>query len=171
MHLVWMPPVEIGAIGAEGRNFKLEAVFQHHDHTEMRAHRVSAGKDFLHILRPRVGRDIDILRDLPPDEVAHATAGKVGDMTRGSQPLNDAARRGFRRRKFVGAHNCAHLRAGTLAPRESAVETASEAAAGFYCVRGTIITETNCTAAAPHESGTVTRTATVPGVVLAVVMA
>ena len=41
---------------------------------------------------------------------------------------------------------------------------------GYFWVAALISTVTNCTAAAPQESTTVTRTATVPGVVVAVVV-
>ena len=49
-------------------------------------------------LGARIGRDIDILRCLPADQIAHTTASEVGDVSNRAQPLNESARGYFHRR-------------------------------------------------------------------------
>ena len=56
-----MPAVEINAIGAKGRDLKLQVVFQHDNDAEMRTDGVGAAEDFLHLCGARVGRDVDVL--------------------------------------------------------------------------------------------------------------
>src|SRR5205085_8100147 len=60
MHLHRMPSIEVSAVRSKGRDLELKSIFEHNDDAEMRADCVSARKDFLDDLRPRVGRDIEI---------------------------------------------------------------------------------------------------------------
>ena len=87
-----MPPVEISAVGAEGRDLELQSVFQHDDDAEMRADRIGAGENFLHLLRARIGRDVDVLRRLAADQIAHAAAGEIGDVAGRAQSIDERAR-------------------------------------------------------------------------------
>ena len=65
-----MPAVGIGVVAAERGDF--DAVHQHH--AELRAHQLSPGKQPQQLFRPRVGRDIIVLRFAPQEQVAHAAA-------------------------------------------------------------------------------------------------
>src|SRR4030095_7409641 len=71
---------QIDIVGAEGSNFELQSVFQDNDNAEMRADRIRACKNFLHLLRARIGGDVNIFRREPADHVPNATAGEVGDV-------------------------------------------------------------------------------------------
>ena len=104
MHLGGTAAVQISAIGAKGRDFHLEAIFQDHDDAEVRADRVGARKDFLHFFRTRGSGDVEILRRRVEEEVAHAAAGEIGDVTRRAESVDHPACRQFHRRNFVGAH-------------------------------------------------------------------
>ena len=58
----------------------------------MRADRVGASKDFLHFLGARIGCDIDVFRRLPADQIAHATAGEIGDVAGCAESFATSAR-------------------------------------------------------------------------------
>ena len=46
MNLAGATPVQIDIVGAEGRDFELESVFQNNDDAEMRADRIGARENF-----------------------------------------------------------------------------------------------------------------------------
>ena len=68
----------------------------------MRADRVGAGEHFLHGFRPRIGSDVDVLGNLPAQQIAYATAREVGLVPLLTQPPRDVARGRFHER--VGFH-------------------------------------------------------------------
>jgi hypothetical protein len=75
-----MTSVQIDAIGAKSRDLKLPVFFQHHNDAEVCANRISAGKDFLHVLRARIGRDVEIFRSLTPDKITDAATREVSEV-------------------------------------------------------------------------------------------
>ena len=97
MHGNGPPSIDINVVGAKGRHFKLKSIFDHNNHAEMRANRVGAWKNFLHQLRSRVGRDVDVLRRFAADNIAHTTSGEVGDVTALAQTRSNFARCLFHR--------------------------------------------------------------------------
>ena len=119
MHFRRVPAVEISAVGAEGRDLELQVIFQNDDDAEMRADRVGAAEDFLHFLRARVGRDVDVFRNLTADEIAHAAACEVGDVAGGAQSIHE--RTSGRKHRFFLDPGGIHIL--TLAGRVAAVET------------------------------------------------
>ena len=98
VHFCRVPAVEINAVGPESRDLELQVIFQNDDDAEMRANRVGAAEDFLHFLRARVGRDIDILGRLAANQIAHATACEVGGVPGRAQSIAQSARGHFHRR-------------------------------------------------------------------------
>ena len=92
-----MPPIEVSAVGTKGRDLKLQAIFQDDDDAEMRANRIGAAEDFLHLFGSRVGRDIDVFRRLAADEITHTTAGEIGYTPGCAQAIHERASRGFHR--------------------------------------------------------------------------
>src|SRR5262245_61365273 len=88
MNRAWVPSIDVSVIGAKGGHFKLKAVLQHNDYTEMRTDRIRAREERLHIFRTRVSSDVVILRCQTAHHVAHATACEVRDV-----PLFTEARR------------------------------------------------------------------------------
>ena len=94
-----MPAIDIGVIGAEGRDFVLETVFHHEDHSKMRANCVGTRKEFLHNFWPGIGGDIEVFRRLAADDIADATASEVRNMTALPQTRGNFSRRLFHRRK------------------------------------------------------------------------
>ena len=120
VHLCRMPPVEINAVGPESRDLELQVIFQNDNDAEMRADRVGPAEDFLHFLRSRVGRDIDVFRRLPADQIAHAAAREVGNVSGRAQSIDERTS-GQNHRFFLdrgGIHTF------TLAVRAPPVETA-----------------------------------------------
>src|SRR5215216_5178864 len=99
MHRARVSSVDVSFVGAKGRNLELKIVFQHDDDAKMRTDRVGARKKFLHGFRLRVGGDVEILWYFATNDVAHATASEISDMTVLPQPCGDLARRLFHRRK------------------------------------------------------------------------
>ncbi len=79
-----MPSIEVCAVGAKGRDFDLEAVFQHHDDAKVCPDRIGALKGSLHLLGRRIGRDVEIFGRLAAQEVAHAAAREVSNMAGGT---------------------------------------------------------------------------------------
>ena len=86
MHFRRPPAVHVGAVGAERCDLELQFVLQHHDDTEMGADGVSAREKLLHLFRPRVGRDVDILGRDAAKEIAHRTACIIGDVPGLAEP-------------------------------------------------------------------------------------
>jgi hypothetical protein len=120
MHVDRMPAIEISAIGTEGRDLKLKIVFQNYDHPEMRADRIGASENFLHVFGPCIGRDIDVLGSFSPNEIAHATAREIGDVSGCAQSLDKRARSREHGRFLPAGRGAIH--ASTLAPRLVTVE-------------------------------------------------
>src|SRR6266487_4820060 len=104
MHRAWMPAVDVSLVGAKGRDFELETVFQHDYDAKMRADRVGAREKFLYTFRLRVGSDVEILWRFAAKNVAHATAGEIGDVAFFTQTRGDLARGLFDRRKTSLLH-------------------------------------------------------------------
>ena len=92
--------VEISAIRAKGRDLKLKPAFQDNNHSEMRAHRISPRKNFLHRLRSGVGRDVDVLRRFASEEIAHTTAGEICDVPMIAQSRHHLMGDGFHFRRL-----------------------------------------------------------------------
>src|SRR6266581_8781921 len=99
MHRAWMPSIDVSLVGAKGRDFELETVFQHDYDAKMRADRVGAREKFLYTFRLRVGSDVEILWRFAANDVAHATASKISDVAFFTQTLGNLACRLFHRRK------------------------------------------------------------------------
>jgi hypothetical protein len=59
-----MSPVEVFAVGAEGRDLILPTVLDHEDNTELHADRNGAREKRLHLLRARRRCDIEVMRHL-----------------------------------------------------------------------------------------------------------
>src|SRR5437762_7227740 len=76
-----MSSVDVGVIGAKGRDFELEIAFHYDNHAKVCADRISARKKLLHFFGSRVSGDVEVFRRNPADDVAHATAGEVGNVT------------------------------------------------------------------------------------------
>src|SRR5437899_1283891 len=66
--------VDVGVVGAKGRDFELKAVLDHDNDAKMRAHSVSARKNLLHCFGCSVCRDVEIFRRQPTHDVAYSTA-------------------------------------------------------------------------------------------------
>src|SRR6266536_1393261 len=99
MHRARAPSVDVSLVGAKGRDFELETVFQHDYDAKTRADRVGAREKFLYTFRLRVGSDVEILWRFAAKNVAHATAGEMGDVTFFTQTRGNLACRLFHRRK------------------------------------------------------------------------
>jgi hypothetical protein len=111
--------IEINAVGSESRDLELQVIFQNDYDAEMRANRVGTAEDFLHFLRARVGRDVDVFRNLTADEIAHAAACEVGNVAGGAQSIYE--RTSGRKHRFFLDPGGIHIL--TLAGRVAAVET------------------------------------------------
>src|SRR5436190_6643409 len=101
MNLAGATPVQIDVVGAEGRNFELQSVFQDNDDAEIRADRIRTRENSLHLLRVRIGSDVDIFRRKPADHVPNATAGEVGDVAVVAEFCRNGARSFLHSRKIV----------------------------------------------------------------------
>ena len=97
-----MPSIDVRAVRTKGRDLELKSIFEHDDNAEMRADCVSARKDFLDDLRPRVGRDVEIFCGLAAQQIADAAAGVVRDVPGRAQAAHDLTSALFHRR-FHGA--------------------------------------------------------------------
>ena len=129
------PPVEISAIGAEGRDLDLEAVFHHDDDAEMRAHRVSAREDFLHFFRPRARS-----RCRNPSAFSRG-AGRARSRPRNRRrdPPRAAARRASARSFPSVSARSAALRLDFRAARRRCRESSPARSLGGYCARSATI--------------------------------
>src|SRR5436305_191181 len=97
-----MPMIEIRSIGSKSCDLEIKPVLHYHDDAEVRTDRVSVRKNFLHDVRRRVGRDIEVLRRQSTHHVAHATAREVSDVSALAQTLCELARSFFHRRYAHG---------------------------------------------------------------------
>jgi len=97
----------------------LQIIFQNDDDAEMQADCVGTAEDFLYFLWARVGRDVDVFRNLTADEIAHAAAREVGNVARGAQSIHE--RTSGRKHRFFLDPGGIHIL--TLAGRVVAVET------------------------------------------------
>src|SRR5437660_368866 len=95
MNFARATPVQVDVVGTEGSDFELESVFQNDNYSKMRADRIGAPEQFLHFLRSRVSRDVDVFRRETTHHVADAAAGKEGDMIMFAQLCGDRACRFF----------------------------------------------------------------------------
>src|SRR5205085_11089337 len=77
---------------------ELKSIFEHDDNAEMRADCVSARKDFLDDLRPRVGRDVEVFCGLAAQQIADTAAGVVRDVPGRAQAAHDLTSALFHRR-------------------------------------------------------------------------
>ena len=98
MHGARPSAIDISIVGTKGRYFELETVFHHEDHPKMRANCIGARKEFLHNFWFRIGGDIEVFRRLAADDVAHAAAGEIRDMTALAQTRGNFPRRLFHQR-------------------------------------------------------------------------
>jgi len=92
-----VPSVLVGAIRAEGGHLKFEVVLQHDNHAECGAHRHCAGEEFLHLLGLGAGGNVDVVRLLAKEHVAHAATGEERLVPGRSQALDQARGSGFHR--------------------------------------------------------------------------
>ena len=99
------PAIKISAVRTEGRDLELKSIFEHNDHAKVRAHRVRPRKHFLHIIRPRVRRNIDVLRNLAAQEIPHRATRVVRHMPGRAQSAHNITRGLFHRRS--GLHGSA----------------------------------------------------------------
>src|SRR5437868_14560183 len=92
----------------------------------MRPDRISARKNFLHLLRACIGGDIDIFRRKPAHHVPDATTGEVGDMAVLAELCRNRAR-GFLhgRRAHTGSVAAPLWRGELESRRQGAVATTS----------------------------------------------
>src|SRR5947207_1737009 len=97
MNLRWSPSIEIGVIGAKGRDFELKVVLQDDNDAKTRAYRVSAREHMLHLLRARIRRDIEIFRRQTTHHIAHTATSEIGDVPAFAQPRADFPGRLFHR--------------------------------------------------------------------------
>ncbi|MDD5200171.1 MAG: hypothetical protein PHC88_10265 [Terrimicrobiaceae bacterium] len=89
--------VEVFAIGTEGRDLIFAAVFEHHDHTELRADRDRAPEQAFNLRGPGARGDVIVLGVRAEQQVPHAAAGEVGLVPGGAQCRDDLAGGGFHR--------------------------------------------------------------------------
>src|SRR5262245_57683130 len=92
----------------------------------MRPDRIGAGENFLHVLRARVGRDVDVFRNLTANKIPYASACEVGNVAGCAQSIHERAS-GRKHRFFL---NPGGIHILTLAGRAAAVETATYASSG-----------------------------------------
>ena len=124
VHFCRVPAVEISAVGPESRDLELQVIFQNDYDAEMRANRVGAAENLLHLGGVRVGRDIDIFRNLTADEIAHAAACEVGGVAGCAQSIHE--RTSGRKHRFFLDPGGIHIL--TLAGRAPPVETGTYSA-------------------------------------------
>src|SRR6266699_7048325 len=101
MHGARPSAIDISNVRTKGRYFELETVLHHEDHPKMRANSIGARKEFLHNFWFGIGGDIEVFRRLAADDVAHAAAGEIRDMTALAQTRGSFQRRPFHRRSSV----------------------------------------------------------------------
>ena len=77
--------VNVGGVGAEGRDLEWFAVDDDHDHAELRAYRDSMFEEVLDDFGTGVGGDIVILGGYAEDAIADASASQVGGEARLAQ--------------------------------------------------------------------------------------
>ena len=88
--------VLIFVVVTEGGDFHLREGVAHQNHAEVRADQAGVGEQVHDAVRPRVGRDVEILGARPEQQIAHATADEPGLVPGGAQPCDDLARQRFR---------------------------------------------------------------------------
>ena len=76
-HVHRPPSVDVNPVRPEAGDLELVARLAHRDDAEVRADGERARKQRLHLLRPRVGGDVEVLGCDPAQGVAHAPAGEV----------------------------------------------------------------------------------------------
>jgi len=79
-NMVGMAAVGVAHVGTKRRHFHLRAIFHSENDAEFCAHGQATWKKFLHPLGARIGRYIVIRRIAAEQEIAHASAHKVGLM-------------------------------------------------------------------------------------------
>ena len=87
------PSIRVRSIAAKRRDLCRDAppvyLIDHQDHAEVRADSLRARKRLLHDIRSRRGRDVEVLRRAPEQQVAHATAGEIRSIAELPQTLRD----------------------------------------------------------------------------------
>src|SRR6266853_4997870 len=92
MNLARAASVQVDVVGTEGGDFELESVFQNDNDSKVRADRIGAREQFLHFLRSRVSRDVDVFRREIAHHVADTAASKKGGVVVFAQFCRDGAR-------------------------------------------------------------------------------
>ena len=115
--------VDIGRVGAEGRNLELIAGDEHHDHSEPGPDRDRFVEQLLHHLGTGISRDVVVLGVGPEDPIADASAGEVGLEAGFVKAVHDAQRLMF---LFRG-----HRKQSTFRRRALSYASRSHASRGF----------------------------------------
>ena len=100
MHRARAASIQVNIVGTEGRYFELKFVFHHNDYAKVGADGVRARKNLLHLFRPRVRHDVNVLRHATANHVADAAASEIGDAALTAQARTNLARRLFHERCF-----------------------------------------------------------------------
>ena len=88
-----MPPIAVLAVGSERGHLDGVPFRPDEHHAEGLAHALGPAEELLDLRRPRVGRDVVVGRIVPPEAVAHATAGTVRHVAGGAELAHDLHRR------------------------------------------------------------------------------
>src|SRR6266513_3970261 len=100
MNCGWVSSVDVSLVGPKCGHLELELVFQHDDHSKMRADRIGSRKKFLYHFGARVGSDVVVFWRQTAYHVPHTTTGEVRDVTILAQARSDFARSFFHRGRF-----------------------------------------------------------------------
>src|SRR6185503_2431108 len=84
--------VDVGVVGAEGRDLELVVVFEDEHHAERGTHADGAAKQLPDGLGRRGRRDVVVARLAAEQTVTHAAAGQVRLESGGPEPPDDVSR-------------------------------------------------------------------------------
>ena len=106
--------IEVGALGAEGRDLEALAALADRDRPVLDAGRDRLREHALHLFGAGAGRDVEVLRRRTAEEIAHAPTDEEGLVTRGLEAFDHLERRGGERgRGQRGRKGVTQDRAGT----------------------------------------------------------
>src|SRR6185295_4114370 len=89
-HGIGAATIGIAGIGAKGGDFKMVSLFLYQDDTEIFANAVGFCKERFNLFGFGIRRDIDVLRFVFQDDIAHGTTGIVGGVSGSLEFLYDS---------------------------------------------------------------------------------
>jgi len=91
-------------IAAESGDLYLKPALMHQHHAKMRAHLPSPGKQPDQLIGPSGSGHIEILWNIPQQQIAHASAREICRITSFAQAPHDRNRQLFRAAKGIMSH-------------------------------------------------------------------